>query len=166
MALRQSKQIVAGYPVPSAVDAVAGMCTVSEFIVPSGLVINDVIEMGAIPEGHIVTDVTFACEDTDSNGSPLITVQAGIISGVYGVVDAGRTCGAEFFTTNTAPQAGGVVRASVAAGLMLTPNLDVVPYGLKVVAAAATLVVGAKWRMFVWLKPAGRNLRLTCPPKS
>jgi hypothetical protein len=151
--LRQSKQIVAGYPVPSAVDAVNGMVAVSEFLVPSGMVINDVIEMGAIPEGMIVTDAWVACEDLDSGG-PTITLSAGIISGVYGVVDNARTCGAEFFAASTVGQAGGVARANVAAGFLLTPNLDLVPYGLKVAAAATTPVVGAKIRMFVAMKPA------------
>ena len=152
--LRQAKQIVAGSPVINPRSADALVSQLSEFIVPTGLALNDVIEMGAIPEGCVVVGAKVVSEDLDSNGTPTITLDAGILSGVYGKVDNARTCGNEFFAASTIGQTGGVQTDNKAAGLMLTPSLDLVPYGLKVAAAAATLTVGAKIRMSVTYRSA------------
>jgi hypothetical protein len=155
MALYQSKQILNGYPVVNPTQANDVTPITGEFIVPSGLALNDVIEMGGLAEGLVPVDVILVAEDLDSNGTPTVSLDAGIVSGVYGATTgAARTCGNEFFAANTAGRAGGVARADKAAGLLLTPSLDIVPFGLKVAAAAATLVVGAKIRMTVFARPA------------
>ncbi len=153
MALRQSKQILAGYPVPNPISAVDCIPITADFLVPTaGLALNDVIEMGGIAEGMVVVDAMVACEDLDTGAT--LTIQAGIVSGVYGAKDNARTCGAEFFPANAIGQTGGVARLSAQAGLLLTPSLDIVPFGLKIVAAPAGNIVGAKIRMTVWARPA------------
>jgi len=155
MTLRQATQITAGVPLPNPLDAAAGVCIVTEYTIETGLALNDVIEMGALPEGMICADVMIACDDADSNGTPTITLDGGFLSGSYGVKDNSRTCGTDFFAASTAAQAGGVQRLTSKVGPMTAPDpVNLKPYGLKVAAAAATLTVGAKIRMFMWAKSA------------
>lgn len=155
MALRQAVQIVAGVPLPNPLDASAGVCILTEYVVETGLALNDVIEMGAVPEGCVVTDALVATDDMDSNGAPLIGLDAGFLSGTYGQKDNARTCGSEIFAASNVGQAGGVARLAKKDAVMAAPDpIALKPYGLKVQAAAATLVVGAKVRMVLWAKPA------------
>ncbi len=149
MALRQSKQILAGFPVLSPLNASCGVLLAHEFVVPAGLAPNDVIEMGGIPEGCIVTSVRAVFEDLDSNGTPLIALDMGLISGEYGKKDNARTCGTEFLSADVNARTGAVVVSSRTQGHLLAPSDAVRGFGFKVQAAAATLVVGAKIRTFV-----------------
>lgn len=154
MALRQSKQIVIGYPVIPPLNAAAGALLVHEYKVEAGLALNDVIEMGGIPEGCIVTSFRAVMEDADSNGSPTIALDAGLISGEFGKKDNARTCGTEFLAADTTARAGGVIVSTRPAGHLLVPDVAVRGFGFKVQAAAATLTVGAKIRTYVHVAPA------------
>lgn len=154
MALHKSKQVAAGYPVLTPVNAVGGMTIVSEYVTKAGLALNDVIEMGAIPEGCIVTEFKAVIQDLDSNGTPLVSLDAGLLSGEYGSDDSARTCGAQFLSGDTTGRAGGVVTSTVLAGHILTPTDAPRGFGFKIAAAAATLVVGAKIRTYVHVIPA------------
>jgi hypothetical protein len=149
MALRQSKQVVIGYPVLTPDDATCGAFIVSEYVVETGLALNDVIEMGGIPDQCIVLSASAVFEDCDSNGTPLIAFDMGLLSGTYGVKDNARTCGSEFLSADTTARTGGRVASTRLAGAILTPTDTVRPFGLKVQAAAATLTVGAKIRTIV-----------------
>lgn len=153
MALRQSKQVKAGYPVLTPTDANCGSFIVAEYEVETGLALNDVIEMGGIPENCIVAGVKFAFADCDSNGTPTMSFDAGILSGDYGSTDGARTCGAQFLSGDTTARAGGVVTSTVLAGQMLASSDTVRGFGLKVAAAAATLTVGAKIRAILHVLP-------------
>lgn len=155
MAVRQSRQILAGVPTLNARGAEDEVVQISDYLVPAaGLALNEVIEMGGMGEGMIFTGVKVVVEDLDSGGSPAVTLDAGIVSGVYGDATTVRTCGNEFFAASTIGQAGGVQTENKAAGLLIAPSLDIVPYGLKVAAAPATNVVGARIRMIARFKPA------------
>ncbi|RZI78937.1 MAG: hypothetical protein EOP38_26675 [Rubrivivax sp.] len=149
MALRQSKQILAGFPVLSPLNASCGVLLAHEYVVQTGLALNDVIEMGGIPEGCIVASARAVMEDLDSNVTPLIALDMGLISGEYGKKDNTRTCGTEFLSADVTGRTGGVAVSSRAAGHLLTPNEAVRGFGFKVQAAAATLVVGAKIRTYL-----------------
>ena len=153
MALFQSKQIAAGYPVPNATDAVDSVPVTAEFAVPAGLALNDVIEMGGIPEGCIVTDAIVAFEDLDTGGSPAIKFDMGILSGDYGSKGA-RTCGNEFLAADTTAQTGGVARLNKTDALFLATSNATQSWGFKVNTAAATLAVGKRIRATVWVRPA------------
>lgn len=92
MALKQSKQIVAGSPVPTPVDAVSFVPIIAEYVVPAGgLAIGDVVEMGPIPNNCVIVDMTVH----NSPGTASCTAAFGYLSGNYGVNDGARTCGAE-----------------------------------------------------------------------
>ncbi len=151
----QSRQILAGYPVLNALDAVSGVRIVSDYLVPTGgLAAGDIIEMCGLAEGLIVNDVTLICEDLDSNGSPTVTIDVGVLSGVYGDAVSSRTMGNEFIAASTVGQAGGAAHSTKAAGPMIAPSLDITPIGIKTAAAIATAVVGARIRLIVEASPA------------
>lgn len=154
MALFQSKQVKAGVPALSPTEASCPVAIVGEFVTVAGLTANDVIEMVAIPAGTVPIDVTIACEDLDSGGTPAIVLDVGVLSGNYGANDAARTCGAEFINDTNIGQTGGMASANVAAGLLLTPTLNDRSIGIKVQTAAATLATGKKIRVVALCAPA------------
>ena len=149
---RQSKQVVARMPTPSMLNGSGITAIRGDYTTVAGIIINDVIEMGNIPADAQVVDVILTCEDLDSNGSPTITLDGGIISGTPGAVDNTRTCGTEFFAAATTGQAGGVAHTTKATATLLAPSYADRAFGLLIKAAAATLVVGAKISMTVLVK--------------
>lgn len=127
---------------------------VGEFVTVAGLTANDVIEMVAIPAGTVPIDVTIACEDLDTGGTPAIVLDVGVLSGNYGANDAARTCGAEFINDTIIGQTGGMASANVAAGLLLTPTLNDRSIGIKVQTSASVLAAGRKIRVVALCAPA------------
>jgi hypothetical protein len=139
-------------PVPSAGNATDLIPVVGDYVSLAGLANGDIIEMVPLPPGYVLEDVILDIEDLDSNGAPTATVDVGIMSGSWG--DSGaRTCGAEFIAGSTVPQAGGIARLSVANGGKVAPTTTTRSIGLKISAAIATLVVGAKMRLTALLRP-------------
>ena len=150
---RQSTQVAARQPVPSADKATDLVPIIGDFTVPAGLIVNDVVEMCPLPAGYVPVDYVLACEDTDSNGTPLIGLDVGVISGTFGVVDNTRTCGNEGAAADTVARAGGVTRMVKKDLALLAPTTADRGFGVKVQVAAATLVTGAKWRMTLYVRP-------------
>lgn len=152
--LRQATQVAANVPVITA-DGYEPIVIFGDFVVPAGLVINDVVEMCAIPAGYVPINMHLAVEDTDANGAPTMTLDVGLISGTYGVVDNARTCANEAVAASTAAQTGGVIAPTKKDFFLIAPdNTKDRGFGVKVAAAAATLTAGAKWRMTMTLRPA------------
>lgn len=157
MALKQSTQIVAGDAVPSAAGNEA-VHLVGDYTVPTGLAANDVIEMVVLPAGYVPIDAVLVAEDLDSNGSPTVTLDLGLISGTAGAADNARTCGTEAFAASTVGQAGGVARPTKKDFGLIAPTDADRGIGLKLAAGAATLVVGAKIRLTVIARAARRGV--------
>lgn len=151
--LRQSTQISQNVPVQTAAGC-EDVTLVGDFTVPAGLVINDVVEMVILPGGYVPVDATAYLEDTDSNGAPAMTLDLGIISGTAGALDNTRTCGSEAFAASTTAQTGGVARPTKKDWGLIAPTSADRGLGFKVVAAAATLTAGAKWRLNVTARAA------------
>jgi hypothetical protein len=152
MALRQAKQIVNKAPVISA-DGYEPVTLVGDYTVEAGLALNDVVEMVILPAGYVPVDSIASIEDTDSNGVPTATLDHGLISGVAGAVDAARVCGSEAFAASTVAQTGGVARPTKKDFGLIAPATTDRGIGFKVAAAAATLTVGAVWRLTVIARP-------------
>lgn len=150
MALKQAIQVAALLAVQTASSNEAIPVT-GDFVVPAGLANGDVVEMAALPSGYVPVDVTVAMEDSDSGTS--MTLDAGVLSGNYGVKDDARTMGNEFFAASTVGQAGGVARATKAAGFLIAPADNTRGLGIKF-PAIGTPIVGAKIRMIAWVRPA------------
>lgn len=150
MAYKQALQIAALLAVQTS-SANEPIAITGDYVVPAGLVIGDIVEMAPLPSGYVVADVTLAAEDCDSATG--MTIDAGVLSGDFGVVDNARTMGSEFFAASTIGQAGGVARASKQQGFLIAPTENTRGLGIKF-AAIGTPIVGAKLRFIAWVRPA------------
>ena len=151
MALKQAIQIANRYPPISACGYEAITIVGDYTIVAGGLALNDVIEMAILPAGYVPVGVKLATEDIDTGTT--LTLDCGVLSGTAGVLDNARTCGNEAFAASTIGQTGGVVNETKANILLLAPTDTDRSIGLKVAAAAAGLVAGAKVRLTVTARP-------------
>lgn len=154
----QAKNVAARTPLPEPTGGVSPIVVVGEYITGATLPVNSVIEMGGIPADTVPVDVIIVGQDCDSNGTPLISFDAGVLSGLYGKNDDARTIGAEFASGSNILRTGGVLQNAVATGLLLAPSNVDRGFGIKITAAAATLVVGAKIRMAVTCMPKTADL--------
>jgi hypothetical protein len=127
MALKQSKQVAAGAPVPSTCEANEVYAITGDYVIKSTDAANDIIEFGGIPANSTVVD--FIIHHDGVGG----TVDVGILSGDYAKKDNARTCGQEF----------GAALASANAGVIrLAKNTNAVAasdaergWGVKLLAA-------------------------------
>jgi predicted transcriptional regulator len=101
------------------------------------LAVGDIIDLGPIPANSTVEDVIIDSDDLDSNGSPTIAFDVGVMSGNPGETGT-RTCGAEFFAASTVAQAGGVARTTLKTAFRVAPVQTDKSVGLKITTAAAT----------------------------
>ncbi len=127
-------------------------CISADFTVPAGLALNDIVEMLPLPALCTVVDATLISDNLDSNGTPLISLDVGILSGEAGKNDAARTCGNEFFAADTVGRAGGSSRMSKAAGFRIAKTETERAIGMRVATGAAKLVPGAKINLIVFIK--------------
>lgn len=145
----QSKQVAARKPLPEPTSAVHPVTVYGEFVVPAALPLNSIIEMVGIPAGTVPVSWKIVCDDCDSNGAPTMTISAGLLSGLYGTNDDTRTIGTSFMAANTVPQSAGIVSDTKPSPFLMTASDNDKGVGIQVTAAAATLIVGARIRMFM-----------------
>jgi hypothetical protein len=132
MAFRQSYEAVIG-SVRGAVTGSEPVCVMLKYIVPTGVLVNDITEMGAIPHGCYVTD---AAVYQNSLGTSC-TIDVGIMSGVYAKNDAARTVGNEVYAALAVATAGTSVRPTK--NLMaISPSESAQGVGIKFTGAAPT----------------------------
>ena len=149
--LRQSKQVAAFKYATAPTDGDDLTPIIGDFVVPSTLALNDVIEMGILPAECVPVDLILTAEDIDTGAT--LTLNAGLISGTAGLVDNTRTCGADFLSASTVGQTGGVARMDQKAGGLITATTADRGWGLKVAAAAAGVTAGAKIRAVLYVAP-------------
>lgn len=129
--------------IAAAYGSLAGHVVAQRFTytVPTDIAAGDIVEMAPIFAGQRVVDVVLDSDDLDSDGTPAITWDVGIMSGDWG--DAGvRTCGAEFFSGSTVSQAGGVARPTLASAFRTAPTSNHRSIGMKLATAADVAVAG------------------------
>jgi hypothetical protein len=147
MALKQSKQVAAGLPIPAAIDAVSLVPILAEYVVPTGgIAIGDVVEMGGLPAGMVPLDMSVH----NSAGAASSTLAFGLMSGTYGSTDGARTCGAEFIAAYSVTAA-----AITRMGKAYTANTqtdDTKGWGF--VVAGAALQAGQIIRAVLFCAPA------------
>ncbi len=134
----------------------AGNVFVNDFFIDltaAQVVLNDVIDLGVLPGYHTITDAILYTDDLDTNGSPTIALDVGIMSGTPGDTVNARTIGNELFAADTTARTGGVARMSKAAGFNIKPTETDRSIGVKIQAAAATAAAG-RIRLRVWMHAA------------
>lgn len=160
MALRKSTQVTNRVAAPSADGANCAIPVHAEHTIVAGqFSLNDVLEMIPWPAGTIPQSVKAHVQDLDTNGTPTVTLDFGILSGAYMDSDSpARTCGTEFAAASTVGQAGGAIDVTADKLLGLAPSLTDRSIGFKVAAAAATLVAGSKIRVSAVFVPAPQGV--------
>jgi hypothetical protein len=119
------------------------------------LALNDIIELGVLPANHTVVDATLVPDDLDTNGTPLMSLDVGLMSGDVGDKVSARTCGAELFSGSTAARTGVVERMSAKTGFTIAATGVDRSIGVKIAAAAATqAAAGTQLRLLVSYRAA------------
>ena len=94
------------------------VCERFTFTVTENLTSADIIDLGVLPAGSTVVDAILDTGDLGVGD----TVSAGVMTGVVGDKDAGRTCGAELFS---AVANNAIVRPSTSSAFTIAPvNAD------------------------------------------
>ncbi len=114
------------------------------------LALNDIIDMGVLEANATVVDAVLVCDDLDTNVSPALALDVGIMSGEVGSTSATRTCGNEMFAASTVAQAGGTARMSKTAGFRIARVGYNRSIGVKIQAAAATEAASGKIGLIVY----------------
>lgn len=163
MPLRKSTQANNRVAAPSADGAYCAIPVHAEHTVVAGqFALNDVIEMIPWPAGTIPQVLKAHVQDLDSNGTPLVTLDFGVLSGAYLDADSpARTCGTEFAAASNVGQAGGAIDVTADKLLGLTPAFTDRSIGFKVAAAAATLTAGAKIRVTAIFAPTPQGVTIS-----
>jgi hypothetical protein len=134
-----------GYPLPTVNAPTAGVVVANDFFVDltaAQIVAGDIIDLGILPAGHTVSDVILAPDDLDTNVSPTLTLDVGIMSGTPGDTTSVRTCSAVIFSASTAAQSGTPARPSLKSAFNILPTDADRSIGVKIVTGAATAAAG------------------------
>lgn len=146
MANSRSKQVMAGIPALSALSAAALVPVTAEYVTKTGDAIGDIVEMCAIPAGCVVVDVII---DNGALGASS-TLDAGVLSGVYGDAVLGRTMDQEFIATGASATAGVLRRTRNVTALAADPADK--SFGIKFLGANPA--AGQTIRATVLVRPA------------
>lgn len=151
MALRKSTQAALRLNAVAAMQAAAVIPAFAVHTIVAGqFAAADVLEMIAWPAGTVLHSLKAKVEDLDSNGSPTITLDFGVLTGEWLQNTVGndgvtaRACGNEFGNDLNVGQAGGSVDVAAALLLGMAPSPRDRSIGFKVETGAATLTAGAK----------------------
>jgi len=122
MALKQTDYATGVRPMPVAKGSEI-LSVRMEYSLAAALALNDVIEMGLLPEDHVPVDWDVDTDDLDTNGAPAIAFDVGILNaGKTAVSTAAADGGAKWAAGLTTAQAGGLVRAAATAHKRVTPS--------------------------------------------
>jgi hypothetical protein len=110
-----------------------------EYNLAAALVINDVLDLGFLPAGHVPVDCMLDSDDLDTNGTPTITLSVGVLNaGKTAISTAAADGGAAWILASTVAQAGGLVRPTIAAITRCASSETPRSVGVLVAAAPAT----------------------------
>lgn len=127
-------------------------------VAAADITLNDVIDIGILPANHTVADMVLIADDLDTNATPTVALDVGVMSGTPGDTTSVRTCGNEFFAADVGARTGAVSRMSKKAGFLVLPSTADRSIGVKFQAAAATAAAG-RIRLRVLMVPASPELQ-------
>lgn len=160
MSIIASKFIIG--KLPTVTGDCAGDLVVNDYFIDvtaAQIEANNIFELGILPAGHTVVDAILVSDDLDTNASPALTLDVGLMSGTVGdTADTTRTCGKEVFDAATGGQSGAAVRASAATAFKIKAAEYNRSIGAKVVTDAATAAAG-RLRVRVVMAPADHNVQ-------
>lgn len=139
----------------------AGDVVVNEFFIDvtaAQIEAGAMYDVGILPAYHTVVDMILIPDDLDTNVSPALTLDVGILSGTPGDETSDRTIGAEFFNNDTAGQGGTASRMSLPGGFKVLPTEADRSIGVKVEVDAATAAAG-RIRVLTFMAPADHKVQ-------
>ncbi|PHV10183.1 hypothetical protein [Chitinimonas sp. BJB300] len=126
------------YTTPSDAGAT---CAPFDYDLKAALAAGDVIELGILPAGARILDMTLVTDKLDSHATPTVALDVGLMSGSVG--DTGnRAIGAECFAADPVGKAGGASRMSLKSGFTLPKAQADRSIGVKVNAIATGAPTG------------------------
>lgn len=146
-------------PIPVAYPDCAGDVVVNRYEIDLGsaplkgvtLAADDVLDIGIIPATAQVVDVVIDSDDLDTDGSPALAFDVGVLTGTPGTTGT-RTCGNEFFAASTVAQAGGVARMTKKEGFRVARANTDTSVGVKITTAADVQTSTGKIGVSVFIK--------------
>lgn len=159
MTIRASK--FASGTLPTVTADCAGDAIVQDYffdLTAAQNILNDIIDLGVLPAYHTVGDAILIVDDLDTNGTPLVALDVGIMSGTPGDTLSARTCGNELFAADTTARTGGTSRMSKSAGFTIIATEADRSIGVKIQAAAATAAAG-RIRLRLWMHASDHKVQ-------
>lgn len=144
MALKQTLQAQRVIPMPNPKGSeVVNVRLVYDSAVEGALALNDVVELGLLPEGCVPVDWILDVSDLDSNGSPAIVMSVGILTAAKTAISTATADGGAAWATGlTTAQAGGMVRPTTRPTYLTQPSTSPRSVGVLISTAAATFQAG------------------------
>lgn len=139
----------------------AGDMVVNEFFIDltaAQMANGNFFDVGILPAYHTVVDMVLIPDDLDTNGTPTVSLDVGMLSGNPGDATSNRTIGAEFFSGDTGARTGALARMSLASGFKVQPTEADRSIGVKIAAAAATAAAG-RIRLLVTTAPMDHKVQ-------
>lgn len=139
----------------------AGEIIVNQFFIDLtvGQVVNgNFFDLGVLPAYHTIVDMILIPDDLDSNGTPTVTLDVGLVSGTPGDATSNRTIGAEFFSADIGVRTGALSRMSLVSGFKVIATETDRSIGVKISAAAATAAAG-RVRVLAFMAPTDHKIQ-------
>lgn len=123
----------------------AGDVVVNDYyidVTAAQLTLNAMFDIGVLPAGHGLVDCILISDDLDTDGSPTVTLNVGVMDGTPGDTTSDRTMDAVIFAASTVGQAGTAARPTLATAFKILPTNTHRSLGVKVAAAPTTAAAG------------------------
>ncbi|WP_276200269.1 hypothetical protein [Chelatococcus sp. XZ-Ab1] len=117
-----------------------GVAIVHRFAVrvPATVQAGDIIEAAVIPPDARAVDMVVDADQLDTDGTPTLAIDIGLMSGQWQEQDDTRTCGNEFFAASAIAGTGGVARPTSATAYRTGFAPTARSIGIKIVNPPAT----------------------------
>lgn len=108
-----------------------------------GTNLNDTLEMGVLPAGHVPVDAIYSSDDLDTNGAPALALSFGVLNAAKtDLSTAAADGGAVWASGLTIGQTGALARQSAKAIVDVLPSESDRSLAYKVTTAGATKAAG------------------------
>ena len=113
---------------------------------------STIIEMGPLPAGCTLSEIVVDVDSLDTNATPSLTFNVGLMSGTFGKYDVTRTCDATIMSGETTAQAGGVARPTLVTAYRKPVSQTDVGIGVEIITGPATAAAG---NLGIWVHYTG-----------
>jgi hypothetical protein len=116
---------------PTSADGAEVLAVRATYSLAAALAAGDIVQMMPLPAGFVPVDFILDSDDLDTNGTPTIAFDVGLI-------DTNGNVGQEVFAATPVAQAGGVVRPTAKTAFRVAPSDSDRMIAIKVATGPAT----------------------------